>query len=74
MPFEDSLFDTRSDYLSINMMHEMVKDESAHISQVLALETFLDEMKSRHEATYELLQNLIDRLGPAQALNVHSPI
>jgi len=47
VPFDDSLSDTHSDYLLINMMHEMVEDKS---------------------------QNIIDRLGPAQALNAHSPI
>ena len=47
----------------------MVKDEPTLIGQVLTLETSVDEMKSRHEATHELLQNLIDRLSPAQALN-----
>ncbi len=31
-------------------------------------------MKSRHEATHELLQSLIDRLGSAQAENAHSPV
>ena len=56
------------------MMHEMVKDEPVHIGQVLALETSVNEMKSQHEATHELLQNLIDRLGPMQALNAHSPV
>ncbi len=52
----------------------MVKDESTHIARVLTLETSLDEMKSQHEATHELLQDLIDRLGPTQALNAHSSI
>ena len=74
MPFEDSLSNASSDYLSIDMTHKMVEDESAYISQVLTLKTSVDEMKSWHEATHELLQNLIDRLSPAQALNVHSPV
>ncbi len=73
-PFKDSLSNAHSDYLSIDVTHEMVKDESAHIGQVLALKTSVDEMKSWHEATHELLQNLIDRLGPTQALNAHSPV
>ena len=73
-PFTDSLSDTCSDYLSIDMTHEMVEDEPTHISRVLALKTSVDKMKSRHEATHELLQNLINRLGPAQALNAHSPV
>ncbi len=74
MPFEGSLTDTHSDYLSIDMTHEMVKDKPAHIGQVLALKTSINKMKSWHEATHELLQDLIDRLGPMQALNMHSPI
>src|SRR6266498_280551 len=56
-PFEDSLSNAHIDYLLINMTYEMIEGESAHISQVLTLETSLDEMKSRHEATHELLQN-----------------
>ena len=52
----------------------MVKDKPAHIGQVLALKTSVDEMRSQHEAIHELLQNLIDRLGPVQALNAHSPV
>ena len=74
MPFEGSLTDTHSDYLSIDMTHEMVEDESIHIGQVFTLKISLNEMKSQHKATHELLQNLINRLGPAQALNAHSPI
>src|SRR6266542_754396 len=74
VPFKDSLSDAHSDYLSIDMTHEMLEDESTHIGQVLALETSLHEMKSWHEATHELLQNLIDRLGTAQALNAYSPV
>ena len=73
-PFEDSLSDTHSNYLSIDMTHEMVKDKPAHISRVLALKTSINKMKNQHEATHELLQDLIDRLGPMQALNMHSPI
>ena len=47
----------------------MANDEPAHIGRVLALETSFDKMKSRHEATHELLQSLINRLGPT-----HSPV
>jgi len=73
-PFEDSLSNAHSDYLSIDMMHEMAEDEPVHIGRVLTLKTSVNKMKSRHEATHELLQNLIDRLSPTQALNVHSPV
>ena len=57
VPFKDSLSNARSDYLSINMMHEIVEDKPAHIGRVLALETSVNEMKSWHKATHELLQN-----------------
>ncbi|HEX9430181.1 MAG TPA: hypothetical protein VF944_07355, partial [Candidatus Bathyarchaeia archaeon] len=56
------------------MMHEMAEDEPVHIGRVLALENSFDDMRSRHEATHELLQSLIDRLGPAQAQNAQSPV
>jgi len=34
----------------------------------------MDEMKSQHEATHQLLQNLIARFGPAQAQNVQDHV
>ena len=34
----------------------------------------MDEMKSQHEATYQLLQDLLARLDPTQAQNVQDPL
>ena len=34
----------------------------------------MDEMKSQHEATHQLLQDVLARLGPAQAQNVQDPL
>ena len=46
VPFEDSLSNARSNYLSIEMMHEMADDEPAHVGRVLTLETSFNKMKS----------------------------
>jgi len=34
----------------------------------------MDEMKSQHEATHQLLQDVLARLGPAQAQNMQDPL
>ena len=56
------------------MAHETNGDEPSYIGRVLALENLIEEMKSRHDATRELLQNLVEKLGPAQAQNAQSPV
>ena len=56
------------------MTHEMAEDEPDHIGRVIALEASIDEMKSQNDATHELLQSLVERLGPAQAQNAQSPV
>ena len=56
------------------MTHEMVEDEPSYIGRVTALEASIDEMRSRHDATHELLQSLVERLGPAQAQKAPSPV
>jgi len=38
--------------------------------RVRAIEATMDEMKSQHEATHQLLQDVLARLGPTQAQNV----
>jgi len=38
------------------------------------MEATMDEMKSQHEATHQLLQDVLARLGPAQAQNVQDPL
>jgi len=44
---------------------DMIDDQLVHMNRVTAIEATMDEMKSQHKATHQLLQNLIARLGPA---------
>jgi hypothetical protein len=48
-------------------------DSSVHDNRVLALEATVDEMKNQNDATHRLLQDLLERLGPASAENVQVP-
>ena len=43
------------------------------MDRVVAIEATMDEMKSQHEATHQLLQDLLARLGPTPAQNVQDP-
>jgi len=52
----------------------MIDDQPVHMNRVAAIEATMEEMKSQHEATHQLLQNLIARLGPAQAQNVQDHV
>jgi len=49
---------------------DMIEDQLVHMYCVRAIEATMDEMKSQHEATHQLLQDILARLGPAQAQNV----
>jgi len=40
----------------------------------LAFFVMMDEIKSQHEATHQLLQDVLARLGPAQVQNVQDPL
>jgi hypothetical protein len=52
----------------------MIEDQPVHMDRVRAIEATMDEMKSQHEATHQLLQDVLARLGPAQAQNVQDPL
>jgi len=52
----------------------MIKGQLVHMDRVRAIEATMDEMKSQHEATHQLLQDVLARLGPAQAQNVQDPL
>jgi len=53
---------------------DMIEDQPVHMDHVHAIEATMDEMKSQHEATHQLLQDILARLGPAQAQNVQDPL
>jgi len=52
----------------------MIEDQPVHMDRVRAIEATMDEMKSQQEATHQLLQDVLARLGPAQAQNVQDPL
>jgi len=52
----------------------MIEDQLVHMDHVRTIEATMDEMKSQHEATHQLLQDVLTRLGPAQAQNVQDPL
>jgi len=52
----------------------MIEDQPVHMDRVRAIEATMDAMKSQHEATHQLLQDVLARLGPAQAQNVQDPL
>ena len=53
---------------------DMFDDSSVHINHIIAIEATMDEMRSQHKATHQLLQDVLDRLSPAQAQNVQGSI
>ena len=53
---------------------DMIEDQPVHMDRARAIEATMDEMKSQHEATHQLLQDVLTRLGPAQAQNVQDPL
>jgi len=53
---------------------DIIDNQPVHMNRVTAIKATMDEMKSQHEATHQLLQNLIARLGPAQAQNVQDHV
>jgi len=48
----------------------MFEDSPVHVDHILAIEATVDDMRSQNEATHRLLQDVLDKLGPAQALNM----
>jgi Retrotransposon gag protein/Zinc knuckle len=48
-------------------------DSPFESNRLLALEATVDEMRNQNEATHTLLQDLLRRLGPAQAETAQSP-
>jgi len=44
----------------------MFEDSPIHVDHILA-EATVDNMRSQNEATHRLLQDILDKLSPAQA-------
>ena len=72
---EDPLSCPPSDYQSPPMLpSDMFDDSPVHINCVIAIKATMDEMRSQHEATHQLLQDVLDRLSPTQAQNVQGSV
>ena len=52
----------------------MIEDQPVRMDRVCAIEVTMDEMKSQHEATHQLLQDVLARLSPTQAQNMQDPL
>jgi len=52
----------------------MIDDQPVHMDRIVAIEATMDKMKSQHEATHQLLQDLLARLSPTQAQNMQDPL
>jgi len=52
----------------------MIEDQPVHMDRVCAIEATMDKMKSQHDATHQLLQDILTQLGPTQAQNVQDPL
>ena len=54
-----------SDYQSPPMSpSDMIDDRPVSMDRVITIEATMDEMKSQHEATHQMLQDVLTRLGP----------
>jgi len=53
---------------------DMIKDSLIHVNCILAIEATVDDMRSQNESTHRLLQDVLNKLGPAQARNVPDSI
>ena len=53
---------------------DMIEDQPVRMDHVRAIEVTMDKMKSQHEATHQLLQDVLARLSPTQAQNVQDPL
>ena len=52
----------------------MLEDSPIHVDRILAIEATVDDIRNQNEATHRLLQDVLDKLGPAQARKVPDPI
>ena len=74
-PSESPLSRPTSDYPSPPMSpSDMIEDQPVHMDCVRTIEATMDKMKSQHEATHQLLQDVLARLGSTQAQNMQDPL
>ena len=57
---------------ALSMLHShRFEDSLIHVDRILAIEAIVDNMRSQNEATHRLLQDVLNKLGPAQARKGH---
>jgi len=52
----------------------MIDDQPVSMNRVIAIEATMDKMKSQHEATHQMLQDVLTRLGPVPTRDVQDPL
>ncbi len=52
----------------------MIDDQLVRMGHVIAIEATMDEMKSQHEATHQMLQDVLTGLGPVPTRDVQDPL
>ena len=48
----------------------IINNSPVHVNRIIVIESAMDEIKSQHKATHQLLQSVLDKLGPGQAQNM----
>jgi len=52
----------------------MIDDRPVSMNRAIAIEATMDEMKSQHKATHQMLQDVLTRLGPVPTQDVQDPL
>jgi len=53
---------------------DMIDDRPVSMNCIIAIEATMDEMKSQHGATHQMLQDILTRLGPVLTRDVQDPL
>jgi len=74
-PSENPLSRPASDYQSPPMSpSDMIDDQPFSMNRVIAIEATMDEMKSQHRATHQMLQDVLTRLGAVPTRDVQNSL
>jgi len=52
----------------------IIDDRPVSMNRVITIEATMDKMKSQHEATHQMLQDVLTRLGPVPTRDVQDPL
>ena len=75
VPPENPLSRPASDYQFPPMSpSDMIDDRLVSMNCIITIEATMDEMKSQHEATHQMLQDVLTRLSPVPTRDVQDPL